>query len=599
MVEEKKIGTPDEESNIDQINKLVTGSEDTDDTETNKPEAVELNEESEDKENLKEEHKKSEHKPVHHVKPEKKVEVKKEQKPQHKVEHKIEKKAEVKKEHKAVHHNHVKEAKPEHKVVKAITPAPVKVASKKSAKEVSKPKKIISIKKPSKEEKMVDKKTKKKDKKTKFKLTKNTLIWISIGVLAAILVIALILILMPKSQPPAPSNETVKGVAATVNGEPIYLQDVLKEYNSINPLVRSMYSVESVLNKTIDDTLLYQEAKTQGYKATPDEIQAELDAIKTQNQLTDAELENALTQQGLTLDAAKTMIEKNLMVRKFLNATVLKDITVTEGQIEKYYLQNLNKFAVPAKVTVQHILILTTDNSTDAEAKTKIEQVQKELTPTNFCELVTKYSEDQGSLDTCGKYTFAKGDFNNPDFENPSFDLRVGEVTIVKTTFGYHLIKKLEDIPATTLELSEVSEEIKTALRDEAAQTKFDALLANLKAKAVVVNYMTKQDISGNDTTTEEASLDTFAKCITEKGAVFYGASWCSHCNNQKKGFGDSMQYIKYVECAVEGQPQVQTPECTQAGISGYPTWIVNGKSYPGEQQLTNLAKLTGCTLPQ
>ncbi len=610
MVEDKKIGTPDEESNIDQINKLVISS-DSDDT-SEKPEAIDYHEEKEsEEEHKKPEHKVTEHKPISHVKHEKKIE-KVEHKPETKKEHKVEIKPIHKQIHQnkpTVHHNHIKqeakkiEVKKEHKIeIKPIQ----KIASKKIVKDVSKPKKIFSIKKSSKEEKMAESKSNKKDKKNKkdnkkkFKFTKNTMLWIGIGVLAAILVIAAILILTSKNNTPISGNETVKGVAATVNGEPIYLQDVLKEYNSINPLVKSQYSVESVLNKSIDDLLLYQEAKNRGITVTSVEVQSELDAIKTQNQLTDIQLEKALTDQGLTLESAELMIEKNLMVRKLLNATILKDIIITENQIEKYYLQNLNDFEVPAKVTVQHILIMAGQNVTEDESKTKIEQIQKELTSTNFCDLVTKYSEDLGSLDTCGKYTFAKGDFNNPDFENPSFNMKVGENAIIKTVFGYHLIKKLETIPATTLNLSEVSNSINITLSNEAAQLKFDALRADLNAKAVIINYMTKEDAnSDSETKTETSSLDTFAKCITEKGAVFYGASWCSHCNNQKKGFGDSMQYVKYVECAVEGQPQVQTSDCTKAGISGYPTWIINGKSYPGEQSMEHLAKLTGCTLSE
>jgi len=115
---------------------------------------------------------------------------------------------------------------------------------------------------------------------------------------------------------------------------------------------------------------------------------------------------------------------------------------------------------------------------------------------------------------------------------------------------------------------------------------------------------MTTNNTAENSTTTvtpvvTTTNLDDFAKCITSKGAVFYGASWCEHCNNQKTMFGESLQYVKYVECAVEGQPQVQTPECTAAGISGYPTWIINNQSYPGEQTIESLAKLTGCTASQ
>jgi glutaredoxin len=305
-----------------------------------------------------------------------------------------------------------------------------------------------------------------------------------------------------------------------------------------------------------------------------------------------------LEQQGLTLDGVKAVIEKNIVIRKLLNETVLKDITVTDAEIEAYYNLNKDKFKVPDRVTVQHILILVTPNVTNETAKAKIEMIQKELNATNFCDLVTKYSEDPGSLSTCGKYTFAKGDFQNPEFENPSFDLGINETAIVKTVFGYHLIKKLETIPAGVQSLANVSETIRTTLHDETAQKKFDALLIDLRAKASIINYMTKTDTNAT-VLTPAKNLDDFAKCITAKNTSFYGASWCPHCQNQKDMFGSSLQYVQYVECAVEGQPQVQTKECTAAGISGYPTWVINGKQYPGEQTIEGLAKLTGCAAPQ
>jgi len=592
MAEENIVGTS-EESNIDQINNFVTSSEDVKNAEAQKP-AAEEGLKGEDKEESKKEeykkterkqkkaepeHKKIEHKPVNHIK------------------HEIKKTTPTtpkKTEHKPKFITKPVIIKPEPKIIK---PEPKKII-----KEKPKAKKIFSVKKPSKEEKMTEHKEHNKDHKKKFKFTKNTLLWIGIGVLAAILIIALILILLPGKTQPTTGNETSNSVAATVNGEPIYLQDVLREYNSINPMIKSMYSVESVLNKSIDDLLLYQEAKNLGFTVKPEEVQSEIDAIKAQNNLTDATLVKALEQQNLTLDDAKLVIEKNLMITRMLNETVLQNITVTEDDIQKYYLLNTNKFQVPEKVTVQHILITIGPNATDNESKAKIEQIQSELTATNFCDLVTKYSEDTGSVNNCGKYTFARGDFNNPEFENPSFDLKIGETTIVKTVFGYHLIKKLESIPASVMNLSNVSDQINTTLHDDAAQIKFDALINNLRAKATIINYMTKintDNTTATPTTPAVKNLDDFAKCITEKGAVFYGASWCEHCNNQKKMFGDSMQYVKYVECAVEGQPQVQTPECTTAGISGYPTWMINNQSYPGEQTMGDLARLTGCTAPQ
>jgi glutaredoxin len=84
---------------------------------------------------------------------------------------------------------------------------------------------------------------------------------------------------------------------------------------------------------------------------------------------------------------------------------------------------------------------------------------------------------------------------------------------------------------------------------------------------------------------------DSFAQCLTEKGAAMYGTEWCSHCKNQKELFGNSFQYIYYADCDKRKQ------ECVDAGIEGYPTWIINNESYSGEQSLEKLAALTGCEL--
>lgn len=88
-----------------------------------------------------------------------------------------------------------------------------------------------------------------------------------------------------------------------------------------------------------------------------------------------------------------------------------------------------------------------------------------------------------------------------------------------------------------------------------------------------------------------ESNLDAeqLAKCLTEKGAAMYGAYWCSHCQNQKKLFGDAFQYIVYVECTENEE------KCTADGIGGYPTWKINGLNYPGEKTFEELKEISGC----
>ncbi len=90
-----------------------------------------------------------------------------------------------------------------------------------------------------------------------------------------------------------------------------------------------------------------------------------------------------------------------------------------------------------------------------------------------------------------------------------------------------------------------------------------------------------------------QKNYDDFAKCLASKQLTMYGAAWCSHCQNEKRGFGDAFKYVPYVECPAD--PKI----CTEKGITGYPTWIDSqGTKYEGEQGLAELARISSCPLP-
>ncbi|MCM0592598.1 MAG: vitamin K epoxide reductase family protein [Gloeotrichia echinulata IR180] len=99
-------------------------------------------------------------------------------------------------------------------------------------------------------------------------------------------------------------------------------------------------------------------------------------------------------------------------------------------------------------------------------------------------------------------------------------------------------------------------------------------------------------------TTSGEAEI-ALANHLVKIGAKEYSAYWCPHCHEQKLIFGKEAAEIinknVKVECAPDGL-KAQPELCKAAKIQGFPTWIINGKSYGGVQNLEELAKVSGYT---
>ncbi len=92
---------------------------------------------------------------------------------------------------------------------------------------------------------------------------------------------------------------------------------------------------------------------------------------------------------------------------------------------------------------------------------------------------------------------------------------------------------------------------------------------------------------------------DTFATCLKDKGATFYGAFWCPHCQAQKKEFGSSAKLLSYIECStLDGKNQTQI--CKDKKIEGYPTWeFLDGSRLSGKIAMSKLAEKTECVVPE
>lgn len=108
--------------------------------------------------------------------------------------------------------------------------------------------------------------------------------------------------------------------------------------------------------------------------------------------------------------------------------------------------------------------------------------------------------------------------------------------------------------------------------------------------KFVLVGILAMAFFAGCSQTQQPDNLDTFAQCLTENWATMYWSKTCPHCLEQKEMFGDSFQYIDYVECTEEFE------RC--ANLRGVPAReFSDGSIVEWRQALETLATLTNCKL--
>ena len=145
--------------------------------------------------------------------------------------------------------------------------------------------------------------------------------------------------------------------------------------------------------------------------------------------------------------------------QKKLEAT----INPTDAELQRAYTQNQASFRVPETVKVVHILLMTQGKpaSEDAAIKAKAEDLLKQVkTGANIQDLVNKYSEDPGKATNHGEYSVQRNGQMVKEFEDEAFTLKPGEAGIVKTTYGYHVVKVLQHDPARLKPFDEVKGEL-------------------------------------------------------------------------------------------------------------------------------------------
>jgi peptidyl-prolyl cis-trans isomerase D len=159
-------------------------------------------------------------------------------------------------------------------------------------------------------------------------------------------------------------------------------------------------------------------------------------------------------------------------------------ITVPPGDVERYYRQNIEQYSSPEQVRASHILFKT-EGKDEAEVRRKAEEVLKQVKAGgDFGALARKFSEDEGSAKQDGDLDYFGRGRMVKEFEDVAFSLAPGSVSdLVKSQFGFHIIKVVDKKPASTRPFEEVKAQITDQLAAERAQTQASELAAALSSE--------------------------------------------------------------------------------------------------------------------
>ena len=249
------------------------------------------------------------------------------------------------------------------------------------------------------------------------------------------------------------------------------------------PMIR-----QSVLNRMIDEELLYQDSQAKGIAVPDQRIADELAGIKSRFP-SEAEYQTTLTALNMSEDELKIKIGRGLAIQQLIG-TLTTDIQVTDEEKKAFYDGNPAMFQTPEQVRARHILIKVAPEADEAqkkEALQKIKDLQKKVKGgEDFAALAEANSEGPSSAKGGDLGYFSRGQMVKP-FEEVAFALQTGEVSdIVETRFGYHLIKVTERREAGTVPFEDAKDRVGQNIRKDKEGQVVRSHLEGLRAKAQI-----------------------------------------------------------------------------------------------------------------
>ncbi len=296
------------------------------------------------------------------------------------------------------------------------------------------------------------------------------------------------------------STEIVDRIVAVVNNDIITLRELdLKILPFEEKILNMQYPAKKeremlnkvraeMLNQLVDEKLTDQEIKRYRIEVSEKEIDDAVERIKKMNYFTDEELQAALANEGITMEAYRNGIKTQMLRANLVNYRIKSKIVITEEDIKTYYDEHSKEYVGETKYHLRNIIMKISTYADDAEkmgVQAKMEMVLDKLKAGEaFVTMAAIYSESS-LAEKGGDLGLFRLEDVSPQLQEALKDLAPGDYTpVLDTDQGYQIFYVQDIVESEGKTLEEMRLEIENKLFNEIVEQKFQTWLEELRTES-------------------------------------------------------------------------------------------------------------------
>ncbi len=226
---------------------------------------------------------------------------------------------------------------------------------------------------------------------------------------------------------------TVDRVLATVGDEVITFAEYRQFVKGLDEVWNKDVVDEKILRKLIEERIIVREAKRKGLEASDSEVGKMVSEFKSQNGLSQADLESFVKDEGMSIGSYQKILRDKVLISKLVGDEVDSKVIIGDREIQEYYDKNRKEFiGSPENVELKGIFLRLKEDASLTEI-TDLKRRALKITAMlrdgyDFGGLVDEYCDEpfRGQEGIMGK--FSKGALIEP-LNSIAFSLKEGETS--------------------------------------------------------------------------------------------------------------------------------------------------------------------------